>query len=115
MDDDDVETVQGEGKAEESKYQSLFLGGFASYDQFQNEIVDDVKSDDEGCKRKVKAAEDSDEQIDSRARAEDQAVAQNIEAGIAMLLDSDEDEAFEKEMRGGQDDGMIEKDLDNFF
>ena len=42
-------------------------------------------------------------------------MAQNIEAGIAMLLDSDEDEAFEKEMRGGQDDGMIEKDLDNFF
>ena len=103
LDDEDVETVQGEGKAEESKYQSLFLGGFASYDQFQNEIVDDVKSDDEGCKKKVKAAEDSDEQIDSRAKAEDQAVAQNIEAGIAMLLDSDEDEVFEKEMRGGHE------------
>lgn len=42
-------------------------------------------------------------------------MAHNIEAGIAMLLDSDEDEVFEKEMRGGQDDGMIEKDLDNFF
>jgi hypothetical protein len=94
------------------------LGGFASYDQFQNEIIDDVKSDDGGCaksKKQKKKAEESDEQINSNSKPEDQAVERNIEAGIAMLLDSDEDEVFEREMRGGQDDGMIEKDMDNFF
>lgn len=116
--DDDVATIQGEPPGEERKYQSLFLGGFASYDQFQNEIIDDVKSDDGGCaksKKQKKKAEESDEQINSNSKPEDQAVERNIEAGIAMLLDSDEDEVFEREMRGGQDDGMIEKDMDNFF
>jgi len=34
VDDEDIETIRGEGPAEESKYQSLYLGGFASYDQF---------------------------------------------------------------------------------
>ena len=35
--------------------------------------------------------------------------------GIDMLLDSDEDEVYEKQMKGELEDGMIEKDLDNFF
>lgn len=34
--------------------------------------------------------------------------------GIDMLLDSDEDELYEEEMRQ-EEDGMIEKDLDNWI
>ena len=110
FDDSDIKTVMA--PEEVPKYQSLYGGGFASYEEFQSEIVDDIVSDDEGTAlKKQKKAPEEEEQNDSSAS---QAVAKNIEMGIDMLLDSDEDAAYEKEMRQ-EEDGMIEKDLDNWI
>ena len=53
VEDDDVKTVRGDDPPEESKYQSLY--GFANYDQFQNQIIDDILSDDEGGAKKKKS------------------------------------------------------------
>ena len=112
FDDSDIQSV---GVPEIQKYQSLYGGGFASYEQFQREIVEDIVSDEEGTKaqkRSKKNKEAEEHQIDSSAP--NKAVIQNIEMGIDMLLDSDEDEVYEQQMRQ-EEDGMIEKDLDNWI
>jgi hypothetical protein len=113
FDDSDIESVRA--PEEVPKYQSLYSGAFMSYDQFQRDIVDDIVSDDENLtsqkviKKKGLAEED---QIDSCAPTKE--LMQNIEMGIDMLLDSDEDNVYEQSMRQ-QEDAMIEKDLDNWI
>lgn len=62
------------------------------------------------------AANDDADQICSSSRPstkQQPAVYQRIKMDIDMLLDSEDDE-YEKEMNY-QDDGMIEKDLDNWI
>ena len=110
------------------EYQSLFSNGFAAFDQLQRDVVDDILSDDEDVQAKEQkqkeraqrlqsqqqAAED-DDQIDSAttktAPQGDSRMFNQIQMGIDMLLDSDE----EDEDRFGEDDTMIEKDLDNWI
>lgn len=100
----DREEVKGE--AQEGGYHALFSQGYAQFDEMQREIVDDIVSDDENPKRKKPSSQPKgdESQIDSSAY-------KNIEMGIEMLLDSDEDD----EVPVHEEDGMIEKDLDNWF
>lgn len=91
--------------------------------------MDDILSDDEDVQAKEQkqkeraqrlqsqqqAAED-DDQIDSATNKTapaqgDARMFNQIQMGIDMLLDSDEEE----EDRFGEDDTMIEKDLDNWI
>jgi len=107
---------------------SLFFNGFATFDQIQDEMINDVLSDDEDqaqrAERKKKKellqqqAKDDDDgnQIDSGAPAKQagsSTMFNQIMMDIDMLLDSDDDD-YEKEMKY-QDDAMIEKDLDNWI
>ena len=94
----------------------MFSRGFESFSQLQRNIVSDILSDDEGDKPKKKLAkvhevpEEDDHQIFSGAKQEKQ-VFKNIQFGIDMLLDSSD----EDETQGYVDDGMIEKDMDNWI
>lgn len=68
--------------------------------------MDDIVSDDDKPKRKKPSSQPKvdESQIESSAY-------KNIEMGIEMLLDSDSDD----EPPVQEEDGMIEKDLDNWF
>lgn len=112
---------------------SLFSEGFALFDNLQRDIVDDVVSDDEETKARKKrtkvaqaaqkaepavADEGEDEmQIDTGGgpKAPEAVIFSNIKHGLDLLLDSDEDEAEQRERDAYIEDGMIEKDLDNWI
>lgn len=113
----------------DTKYRSLFSNGFAAFEQLQKDIVDDILSDDEDTKTKEQKQKDREQrlqsqqhqvaegdQIDSGAKKNGKNQSQSrlfnqIQMGIDMLLDSDEEE----DDRFGEEDGMIEKDLDNWI
>jgi len=116
---------------EEGVYQSLYMNGFTAFDQLQRDMVVDILSDDEDSgtkmrKKKEREAqqqsqmnggqqEEESEQIDgasSKGRSADPSgTYSRIQQNLDFLLDSDDDE----DIGGAQEDGMIEKDLDNWI
>ena len=114
-------TAQPQGTEGEDQYHSLFSNGFESFEQLKRQIVDDVLSDDECDKPKKKLAkveevDEDEDQIFSGGNShknigkQEKQIYENIQFGIDMLLDSDEDDTARF-----RDDGILEKDMDNFF
>lgn len=110
---------------EDASYPSLFSHGYETFELFQKHIVSDIVSDDEGEKAKTSkkaAARKNDQQIDSSGGGQihggrgevkervQKEIFDNIQFGIEMLLDSDDDLGTQP-----QEDGMIEKDMDNWI
>jgi len=98
--------TQPQGEAEQ-RYESLFSSGYEQFSALQGQAVTDVLSDDEGDKPRqsnLAPVEEEPGQIPGSQPKQQEFHVSRIE----MLLDSDSDVQ-------PQEDGMIEKDMDNFF
>ena len=95
----------------------MFSNGYESFAQLRRKMVHDILSDDEDDRKKktsrIKEESEEEDQIFSggdKQKKQQKQIYENIQFGIDMLLESDEDEgAYYK------DTGIMEKDLDNFF
>ena len=99
--------------AEDDYSLSLFSNGFETFEALQRNIVADIVSDDEDAKPARRGPNQGGRETGRAGRDPDQKLFYDqIQSGIEMLLDSDDDDPGCQ----AQDDGTcIEKDMDNWF